>query len=328
MKLYLVISAIAVITLCVPLYSWEVYDKVIATVNETPIIKSELEKKFENLSINKSKKKLPAKKLQNEKSRLLDKFIDDAIVEQTAKKESIIVSPEKVDNQIKKIMARTNTSSIDTFKKQIEKTENIPFEEYKEEIRKSLILEQVMTIAIGISPPTTKEAKEWYRKNRKSLGYEVNLQHILVRMKNDSFTENRKAYKTAKDIYKKISKQTFKDVAREYSEDAVTKNNGGHLGWIVISDLAKKDLILANNVYKEFILDKRKKAIVKSNSGYHIIKFNGKRPTTFENVKNEIFNLLYQMKMNEQFKKWVYRKKLESDVKIYMDDYIKEKPRT
>ncbi|MBN2039027.1 MAG: peptidylprolyl isomerase [Spirochaetes bacterium] len=325
MRLNIILTTIAVFILCSPVFSWEEYDRIIATVNETPIIKSELEQKFERLL---SQKKIPAKKIPGEKSRLLDKFIDDAIVDQTAKKESIIVSPEKIDNQIKQIMARTNTRSMDDFIKQIEKNEKIPFEEYREELRKSLVLEQVMSIAIGISPPNTKEAKEWYDKNKKELGYEVNLQHILVKMKNDSFAENKRANNTAKDLFTKTSKQSFESAAKQYSDDNATRNNGGSLGWISLSDLAKQDILFANNIYKEFVIDNKKKAIVKSGSGYHIIKYNGKRRSTFEAVKNDIFNLLYQKKMAEQFKTWASRKRLESDIKIYMEDYITDKSRT
>ncbi len=97
------------------------------------------------------------------------------------------------------------------------------------------------------------------------------------------------------------------------------------MGWMPLSNLAKKDLILADNIYKEFIIGKKKYGIIKSSNAYHVIKFNGYRPTLFESVKNDIFNLLYQQRMMEQFEKWVSQKKSESEIKIYMKDYVKEK---
>ncbi|MFH0977103.1 MAG: peptidylprolyl isomerase [Spirochaetota bacterium] len=300
-------------------YSWEVYDKVIATVNETPIVESEVTSKFDRLY------GLKKAKQWGEKSRLLDKFIEEAIVEQTAKKESIIVSPEKVDNHIKKIMNRMNFRSIEAFKKEIEKSENISFEEYKEELRKSLITEQIMSIAIGMSPPSVKEAEDWYRKNRDKMGYEVNIQHILFKLQNESYAENKRVNKLAVDLNSKIRDMSFENAARDYSEDAGTKNNAGNMGWVALSNLAKNDMIFADNIYKEFIVNQRKYAVVKSSIGYHIVKFNGSRPSTFEAVKDEIFNILYQKKMVEQFKKWIVQKKTESDIKIYMSEYIKEK---
>jgi len=304
-------------------YSWEIYDKLIATVNETPIIDSEVILKLEKLQ---NKKNIPTKTLSNEKSRLLDKFIEEAIVEQTARKESIIVSPEKIDNQIKKIMEQKDIKSIETFKKEIERSEKISFEEFKEEMRKSIITEQIMSIAIGITPPSLKEAEDWYKGNKEKMGFEVNIQHIMIKLKNESFTENKRVNQIANDILAKIKNgQSFENTAKESSEDAATKNTGGSMGWVALSNLAKKDYILADNVYKEFIMNKKKFAVVKSDVGYHIVKYNGSRQTSFEAVKDDIFNLLYQKKMVEQFKKWVLQKRTESDIKIYMPDYIKEK---
>ncbi len=306
-----------------PAYSWEVYDKLIATVNETPIIESEVEQRLEKL---KSQKKVPNKTLLNEKSRLLDKFIEEAIVEQTAKRESIIVSSEKVDNQIKKIMEQREIKSVDLFKKEIERTEKISFEEFREEMRKSIMTEQIMSIAIGVTPPSLKEAEDWYKSNKGKMGYELNIQHIMFTLKNESFAENKRVNQIASDLLIKIRNGfPFEDAARDHSEDAATKNTGGSLGWTALSNLAKKDYIMADNLYREFIIGKKKTAVIKSGAGYHVIKYNGIRPTSFEAVRDDIFNLLYQKKMMEQFKKWVLQKKSESDIKIYMPDYIKEK---
>jgi foldase protein PrsA len=306
-----------------PGYSWELYDKLIATVNETPIIDSEVELKLERL---KGQKNILNKTLSNEKSRLLDKFIEEALVEQTAKKESIIVSSEKVDNQIKKIMQQKDIKSIDLFKKEVERTEKISFEEFREEMRKSIMTEQIMSIAIGMTPPSLKEAEGWYKDNKTKMGYEVNIQHIMIGLKNESFSENKRVNQIANEVLSKIKNgQSFETAAKEFSDDAATKNTGGSMGWIALSNLAKQDYIMADNLYREFIMGKKKFAVIKSIAGYHIVKYNGTRQTSFDAVKDDIFNLLYQKKMIEQFKKWVLQKKSESDIKIYMQNYIKEK---
>jgi foldase protein PrsA len=324
MKQIIIILLIILINIISFTYTnaWEVYDKVIAIVNETPVIESELTTKFERII---DRQKIAPKKMQSEKSKLLDKFIDEAIVEQTAKEQSIMVTSEKVDNQIKKMMERMNIKSIDVFKKEIEKMERIPFEDYKEEMRKSLIAEQVMSIAIGVTPPSTKEAEEWYKVNKDKIGYEVNIQHIMIKLKNDSFEENKRASKSAQDLLEKIkSGQSFENAARDFSEDAATKNTGGSMGWVPLSNMARRDYDFANNIANSFFMGNKKYDVIKSGTAYHIVKYNGKRATSFESVKDEIFNVLYQKKVMEQFNKWVSRKKQESDIKIYMPDYVKE----
>ncbi len=307
----------------VRIYSWEMYDRVIATVNEMPIIESEV--KFKLNRIQKAKT-INQKNYPYEKSRILDRYIEELLVSQTAAAESIIVSDEKVNNHIKKIMQRANITSLDVFKRQIEQTEKISFEDYKEELKKNLEAQDVISIAIGVSPPTQQEARQYYEKNKNKVGFEVNIQHVLLRIKNDTFEENKRVNKDVKDLYNRVSRgERFEDIARQYSEDKETREKGGNIGWISLSNIARDDMIYANNIYKEFIMGKSKMAIIRSGSGYNLVKFGGSRPTSFEGAKEDIFQALYQVKQAEQFQKWIYRKRLESEIKIYMEDYVKEK---
>lgn len=316
-----ILSVIIMLLITATAYSWELFDRILATVNDTPIIESEINYKFNRML---SLKKLPGKKPAEEKSRLLDKYIEEAIVEQTANNESILISDAKIDNNIEKIMQRMNISSLETFKSQVLENEKMSFEEYREEMKKSLMTEQVMSIAIGVSPPSKSEAEAWYKNHKKEMGFEINFQQILFRLKNESFEENKKVNSQAKEIYNKIvAGAGFESMAEQYSEDAVTKSRGGAMGWNALANLAKQDIILANSLYKSFLVDKRKIDIVKSRKGYLIVKLIDKRTTSFEAVEQEILNILYQQKMAEQFKKWISQKRQQSDVKIYMKDYIK-----
>ena len=305
------------------IYSWELYDRVIATVNEMPIIESEIMSKLDRMQ---KAKNVSQKNYPYEKSRMLDRYIEEAIVTQTAAEESIIVSDEKVNNQIDKIMKRMNIASLDVFKKQIEQTEKMTFQDYKDELKKNLMVQDVISIAIGVSPPSQQEARQYYEKNKSKVGFEVNIQHILLRIKSDTFEENKRINKEIKDLYNRVVKgERFEDLARQYSEDKYTRDKGGNLGWVPLSDIARDDMIYANNIYKEFVMGKSKMTIIKSNSGYNLVKFGGSRPTSFEGAKDDILGALYQMKQAAQFQKWVNRRRLESEIKIYMEDYIKEK---
>ena len=298
-------------------FSWELYDRVIAVVNEVPIIESEVELKFDRL---KKLKKIKEKKYTFEKSRVLDKFIENSLVQQTAENESIIVSDKKINNHMQKIMKSMNIPSLKEFRKKIEDKEKMSFNEYKEDLRASLITEQVMSIAIGVSPPSGKDAREWHKKNKKKLGFQVNIKHILIRPKNKTFAEEKRVNKLIAQIRKKIvSGKPFEEIAKKYSEDPRSAKNGGNLGWINISEL---DPYFAGQVAKMRKVGQLSQ-IIKSNFGYHIVQYFGKRDVPYNAVANKILNLLYQQKMMEQFKKWVTARKKESEIKIYMKDYLK-----
>ena len=298
-------------------FSWELFDRVVAIVNKTPIIESEVLNKFNRfLKI----KRIPRKKRVREKSRILDRFIEDAIVVQKAEEESIIVSNKKIDIHIEKIMKRAKISSLKDFKKRIAAKEKITFDKYKEELKISLIREQVLTIAIGVSPPTIKDARIWFSNNRKKLGYQVRVKHILIRPRNRSIAEEKRVNNLINKIRRSIlSGKSFESQARKYSQDPDSAGKGGDLGWVLLAEL---DPYFASRVFRMRKSGQISRAI-KSSYGYHLVKYLGRRNTPFEAVKNRIFHLLFQKKLSVQFKKWVLQRKRESEIKIYMEDYIK-----
>ena len=85
--------------------------------------------------------------------------------------------------------------------------------------------------------------------------------------------------------------------------------------------LAELDPYFANQVFP----DEGRAALGchKSGFGYHLVKFLGKRPVTFDSVEDRIVGMLFQQKLAEQFAKWVVQRRRESEVIIYMEDYVK-----
>ncbi len=298
------------------IFSWEHYDRVIAVVNDIPIIESEVLMKFERL---KKLKKISKRKETYELSRIIDIFIENAIVTQKADEESIIVSDQRVENHIKNIMKSGNYDNLQDFKKSVEANEKLSFEEYKKELKISLTKQQVISIAIGVSPPTQKEAREWYNKYKRKLGYQVRMKHILIRLRNNSFAEEKRVNKRIKELRSRIiSGESFESIARKYSEDPTSAKKGGDLGWILLAEI---DPFIAGYVFR---MNKKGQIskVIKSKYGYHIVKYLGRRITPYDSVRNKILNLLYQVKVKNQFKKWVSQKKRFSDIVIYMEGYV------
>ena len=305
-----------VLTAATASHSWEPFDRVIAVVNDRPIVESEVAGRLDRL---RQRKNVPANRLAYERSRLLDRFIEDSIVLQEAEQQSIVVSDEKVTNHIKKLMARMNITSMDDFKKRVEKVENLPFDEYREDVRKSLITEQVMSLAIGVTPPSRKEAMEWYNANKAKLGFEINVKHILIRPKNPSLAEEKRVIAEINALRQRIVRgEPFEQLAAQHSEDPRSAKKGGAIGWM---SLAKLDPYFANQVFR--MADGQLSGAIKSGFGYHLVKFLGKRPVTFDSVEDRIVGMLFQQKLSEQFSKWVIQRRRESEVIIYMEDYVK-----
>jgi parvulin-like peptidyl-prolyl isomerase len=62
--------------------------------------------------------------------------------------------------------------------------------------------------------------------------------------------------------------------------------------------------------------------VFKSSFGYHVVKYMGRRNITFDKVENMIMYKLYSEGLETQFKKWVEKKKEESAITIFMDNYV------
>lgn len=335
--------------------AWEKYDRVIAVVNSEPIVESEIELRFNYLN---TQKKIARKKIAYERSRILDSYIENALVKQTAKEISAIVTDKQVLLHIEKIMAgyfapkikdkkkfkslmnkfmdqlkalvnsETTVKKTDkrlrTFLIYMEKQTKLSFLDYFEDIKNQIRRRHLIDIAIGVTPPADKEAEEWLKKNRRKLGitgYEFRVKHILIRPKGRSFKAERAAAKKIEGLRKQVLKgASFEKLAAKYSQDPGSRAKGGDIGWTMLPEL---DRFFAGNIVK---MNRRGQIsrVFKSNFGYHFVKFVGKRPIGVKNpkVKNMIKARLYNEKMMKEYKKWVLRKKRESEIQIYMDNYV------
>ncbi len=100
----------------------------------------------------------------------------------------------------------------------------------------------------------------------------------------------------------------------------MTAKNNGTSGWVTYSDL---DPMLAGYLYQLKSINKIES--FKSKNAYHLVKVIGKRNTPFEEIKDKILMMLAQKARMDQFNTWIQVKRVQSDVKIIMTDYQKER---
>ncbi|MCL1864810.1 MAG: peptidylprolyl isomerase [Spirochaetes bacterium] len=332
--------------------AWVPYEKVIAVVNNRAIMESEIDQKFEKL---KATKKIPASKINYEKSRILDQMIENELIFETAEEESIVVSDKKVIQQLEEVLARFFSSKIskDTDLKKtvekvskemekylekrfeinykidpdlkmfidyIERNEKTDFFSFFNEVKLKITREQIISLTIGMTPPSPEEAKKWYNANRSKLGFEVYVKHILIIPKSGSLSDEREANSKAEEIRQQIMSNpaNFESLAVKYSQDPGSAKSGGDLGWQMI---AQFDPYFANNVAR---LSRKGEIspVFKSGFGYHIVKYMGRKDISYEKVERMIMYMLYTEKGHEQFKKWIQQKRVESSVVIHME-YVK-----
>lgn len=140
----------------------------------------------------------------------LKDLIDQKVIVQMAKKYNISVSEKEIDHELTLIKT---SSYIDDQSKNVNKL--------REQIRVSLLLEEILTKDVAVS---TKEMKSYYEENKDLfiLPTSYELSQIIVQT-------NKEAEQTIKELKQGSS---FEALAMERSIDELSRKQGGKIGFV------------------------------------------------------------------------------------------------
>lgn len=168
--------------------------------------------------------------------------------------------------------------------------------ELKKIIKSQLLMEKAASKDVKV---TDKELKQYYDNYKP----EIKARHILV-----------KDEKTALEVKKKLdSGEKFEDLAKKYSTDTGSAQNGGDLGWFgpgkMVPDFDKAAFALKVNEIS---------APVKSEYGYHIIQVTEKKEKkSFDQMKKQMEEEVKASKLSgDVINKAMKRELKDADVKI------------
>ncbi len=157
---------------------------------------------------------------------------------------------------------------------------------------------------------TEKELQNFYSKNP-----EVRTSHILIELKTNANRKEKDAAKNrALKIYneiKKSDKKPFEQLAKLYSDDVVSKKNGGDIGW-------HTSITLVPEYYQAAIRlnMNQTSALVETMYGYHIIKLTGKR--SYQDAdKVKLRAAVFEIKKKVMFDNLFNKLKAQYTIKTY-----------
>ena len=182
---------------------------------------------------------------------------------------------------------------------------------YKKYSKRWLMPEQVKLEYITLTPDiflknhkvNEKDIKAYYEKNKVQYRYsdEWQLAHILIKVsENADAATKAKAKQHAGEVLEKLKQgANFAQLAAQYSEDVLSKNRGGDLGWVRRETLDKILQKAVNSLkpgqFSEPVLSKY---------GYGIIKLTAVKPgkiRSFDEVKDEIKQALTTRQLDQWF---------------------------
>jgi peptidyl-prolyl cis-trans isomerase SurA len=292
-----------------------VVERIIARVNSEIITQTQFDKKKAGLRDGLSQKfsgpDLDAA-VSDESKNLLRNLIDESLMVQKAKDESVNVETDLI-KRLDQMRKQDNANSIDDLQKEAEQ-QGLNWEDFKDQIRRQLLMQEVISRDVGsrlvISRQEMRQYYDQHKEEFKSEGM-VHLAEILVSNTKNKPDEAEKRAKTAEAELKGGAR--FSEVVKKYSDDPSVEQ-GGDIGMMKTGGLAPSISAaigkLDNNEYTDVIPIK---------TGYLILKlverFSAGIPP-FEEVEPHVNEMLYSQRMEPKMRQ--YLTQLRKDSYIFL----------
>jgi peptidyl-prolyl cis-trans isomerase SurA len=288
-----------------------VVERIVARVNSEIITQRQYDKEKasirEELQKDYSGPELDAK-VADESKNLLRNLIDESLMVQKAKDEDINVETDLI-KKLDQIRKQQNVPTIEDLQKAAEQ-EGVNWEDFKEKIRRQLLMNEVISRDVGSRIVITREeARKYYNAHKEDLKSPgmVRLSEILI--SNEKYKPE-EAEKRAKDAEAELKGGArFTDVVKKYSDDTNT-DQGGDIGYQKISTLPAS---LAATLDK---LDPNEfTEPIQVRNGYMILKLTERYSPgipTFEEVESRINEMLYSQQMEPKLRDYLTQLRQES----------------
>ncbi|MGE5351132.1 MAG: peptidylprolyl isomerase [Acidobacteriota bacterium] len=255
------------------LYAQEVLDKVVAVVDNEIIMKSELD--FQTAQFAAQRNLNPDD--PNLKKQVLNSIINDKLLYAQAQLDSVTVNDDdvnrRVDYQIEQFMQQLGS------KEKVEQAYGMSLEKIKrvlrENTRKGLMSQTLIQKKFGQVESSRREVEDFFNQYKDSLGLipeKYTIAHIF-RTPRASDKVKESSLKLAHEILDSIKAGAdFATMAKRYSEDPGTAQQGGDLGFTKRGRLVPEYEAAAFGLENGQISD-----VVESPFGFHIIQMLEKR---------------------------------------------------
>ncbi len=256
---------------------------VVAIVNDQPIFRDALEKQLRRLqkAMEISGEKPDPQTLEQMRRQVLEALIDQALMEQAAARLGIEVTPEELEEQVRKTIQQGGEENFNRWLQENELT----MEEFREMTRAQLLSIKLFE-AVVPPPPETME--------------QVHARHILLSSEEEALK-----------ILERLKKgEDFASLARQYSLDEFTRELGGDLGFFP-RELSGLPPELEEAAFS--LAPGQISGVVKSYYGYHIIQVLEKDPA--HPLSEEARRLFRERK----FREWLEKERASARIQRFLE---------
>ena len=254
-------------------------------------------------------------------AQIMPQLVQIEVAKAYARENGITVSEAEVDKEIETIkdqvaqqaQAQGQDLGRDEAFKQALQQAGITESELRDQIRETLPIQKVQERVVGDAEPSQQEVQTFYEQN-KSVQFTTPEQrcvrHILF---------NKDQKEKAEEVKSQLENGAdFAKLAKEYSQDPQSAENGGDLGCLGKGETVKN--------FEDAVFNAKEGEIVgpvETEFGYHLIevtKINAKRTQPLEEVEPQIREQLSSDKQAQEFNAWLQEQEKKRDVK-YLPGY-------
>jgi peptidyl-prolyl cis-trans isomerase SurA len=250
-------------------------DSVVAVVNDDVITRNELDDRVREVvrQLHRQNTPLPAEDVLQKQ--ILERMITDMLQRQYAKENGVRVDDTQLNLAITRIAQQNNFPSLDAFRAKLE-ADGVDYRKFREEIRSEIISTRLRKREVESKLMISEREVDDYLANKARLGSEgeeFHLAHILVVVPEQaSAAKIQAARERAEQALSKLNGGAdFAQVAAGIS-DAKDALKGGDLGWRSGDTIPPLFLNVLQNMKPG-----QTSAVLRSSSGFHILKLLGKR---------------------------------------------------
>jgi peptidyl-prolyl cis-trans isomerase SurA len=297
-----------------------VVEKIAALVGDDIILQSEVEDRAAPLMTEIASIANPAERDARGNAvrrEVLERLVQDQLLAQQATELKLTVGSDEIDRaieQIKRDYGLDEAQLKDELRKQ-----GLTMASYRLNTKREILKYRVLNIAVGSKINVgDSEVQSYYDRHMKTSNVQVRASHIFIAIPEDADNATvLEREKLAKSLLARAGKgEDFAKLAREYSEDAGTRTDGGDLGFIGRDILPKP---MEELVFSMKVGDIR--GPVRADRGFHVIKLVDKRTKDakpFSEVQDDIRARLRQREMERQTKIYLgdLRKKILVDIRL------------
>ncbi len=296
-----------------------VVDRIVAVVNQEIITFSEIEKWSRPLQaeIQTEDRLERRERLQEVFRKILDKIIEEKLIEQEARKSGIKVTSKEIEVAVEDVKQK-NKINQEGLEKALA-MEGLTLEAFKKDLERRILHAKFVHSAVKVEQKAgEKELIGFFQNNLNH--YRANESyrpaHILFLIPHDATPEQiRGIRKKSQKVLERIKEGAdFTKMAMEYSEDTSSRKEGGDLGYF-----RKGELLPALEKEAIRLQVGEVSGLIRTELGFHILKLldrKGGEPPPFEEIKEKVQADYYEKELEKALQQFLGKLKEKSVIEI------------